>query len=160
MNPVWNQRLRIPAPNGAIPPSVHIKIRTGRSLGSDEDLAWIEIPLTDLKPDTPIPQTAFPVPCGTGINPETKIYLGFSYDAKARPWNLPKKQATTTTVVKKFTQGATTTHKSVIRELTKLMVLAPLAWEQTVTRRETGLAVASAPHKLAGCESPVTVQVN
>jgi len=77
-----------------------------------------------LKPEKPIPQTAYPVPCGNGVNPDTKIHVGFSYDAKARPWVLPKKQAAKTTVLKKFTEGAKTTYKSVIREMTKLMVLA------------------------------------
>jgi len=126
-NPVWNERFRIPAPNGKLPEFINIKLKTGRVLSANETLGSINIPLAGLSATSPIPQTAFSVTEGDGVNPETQIFAALSYAPNEKPWDLPKKSRVGrvgTQSVKKFSQGASQTRKNVLREVTKWLVLA------------------------------------
>jgi len=122
-NPVWNERLRIPAPNGKLPATIMIKVRTVRAMSGDEDLAFIEISPQNLV-HGPMAQQGFPLTRGNAINPNTQIFLAFSYDAQARPWRLTAKASSDSGILKKFTQGASSLRKNVLRDCTKWLVLA------------------------------------
>jgi len=127
MNPVWNERIRIPAPNGKIPDHLSIRIKTGRVLSSNEALGNVDISLIDLSATNPLPQQAYPVTEGEGVNPQTEIWVAVSYDPNARPWEMQKKSKLSSAAslsYKKLTQGTSQSRKNVLREITKWLVIS------------------------------------
>jgi len=124
-NPVWNQRIRIPCPNGKIPAFLAVKVKTGRVFSKDETLGKAFISLEGLTEQKPITMHTQGLEGGEGYNENTKITVSVSYNSTDKPFAVPSKGyigGTKSKTVKKFSQAASVGRKNVLRETTKFLL--------------------------------------